>query len=348
MNTIFRLAATAALGALVTACTSNGAAVEPSVTQANLTVNTLQFAVGTANYAGTAALNTVVAYRQPNGNSAVLLDTPTITGPAGFVIPSVASAGVDAGTNHISGSPQATPGTAATPSTFGQSGGAFSYGFAPVNSNNAGAPSYTLYSQPFYTTPQRKFTGGPPLYPNPQDGTYPPNFRGWSQGFTSFAGVPLSIGTYSLSVNVPVVNASGITQTASATLSSAALLPAILAPTVARAGANGATVTFTAAAGTTESIVYIVDSTQGTNFSALTRGSGPQTVTFPDNLGAHGFGIAPTPTFNTGDSLVAYVVGYDYGAYEASPPSNTSAAPSITGLNGQADITVSPSTTFTY
>ena len=78
--------------ALLVACTGGQAAQEPPFTSVNLSANTLTFAVGTAVDARQAGanvfgLNTVVAYRQPSGLSAVLSDTPTITGPAGFVVP---------------------------------------------------------------------------------------------------------------------------------------------------------------------------------------------------------------------------------------------------------------------
>jgi hypothetical protein len=103
-------------------------------------IGALQFAVGTVNYQGlSTGLNTVVTLRQSNGNSAFLVDTPTITGPAGFTVPAAKSAGTDAGTNVISSNPQtASAGT----TTFGTVGGAFEYGFAPANITNSGSANY--------------------------------------------------------------------------------------------------------------------------------------------------------------------------------------------------------------
>ena len=376
---ITRLAACALLSALAAGCTSSGAAVQPTVTQANLNANVLQFAVGTANLFGTkTGLNTVATYRQPGTNiSAVLLDTPTITGPAGFVVTAPASAaGTDSGTNHISGGPQPNPvgGAAPPPTTFGPNsstssgGGVFSYGFAPQNSSTAGTPNFTLYPEPFFNTSavqsQLSYYGGPPLYPNPRDGTYPVSgststFVGWTQGFTAFDNVTLAAGVYTLSVTVPTANTVAVTQTATASLTSLVPLPAVAPPVFARAGVNGGTVTFTVPAGAVEAIAYVVDNYPASSpnaslpvprayFSAITHGAGLQTVTISDNLGPHANGAAATPTFSTGDKLTVYVVAYDYPAYEAGPPASTVSNPTIVGAGGQADVSLSPSTAFTY
>ena len=74
--------------AILAGCSTNGASINPSVSRGNLNNDKLQLAVGTANIAfdGAIGLNVVTTFRQSNGLSAVLLDTPTITGPAGFVV----------------------------------------------------------------------------------------------------------------------------------------------------------------------------------------------------------------------------------------------------------------------
>lgn len=366
LNNIIRLAAFALTGALAAGCTSSGAAVQPTVSQANLSSNVLQFAVGTANLFGAkTGLNTVVTYRQPGSStSAVLLDTPAITGPAGFVVNApAAQAGNDSGTAHITGTAQANPaGTSAAPSTFGQSGGAFSYGFAPQNSTTAQSPTFSLYPEPFFNTQTAtqaslSYYGGPPLYPNPRDGTYPSGFVGWTQGFTSFDNVTLAAGTYTLAVTVSSSNAAGVTQSASANLTSLVPMAAVPAPVFARAGANGGTVTFTVPPTAVEAVAYVVDTYPSASpnasfarayFSAITHGTGVQTVTISDNLGPHPAGGAAAPTFNTGDKLTVYVVAYDYPAFEAGPPTSTTSNPTIVGAGGQADLSLSPSTAFTY
>ncbi|GAC1659493.1 MAG: hypothetical protein NVS9B12_12760 [Vulcanimicrobiaceae bacterium] len=43
-----------------------------------------------------------------------------------------------------------------------------------------------------------------------------------------------------------------------------------------------------------------------------------------------------------------YAVSFDYPAFEASPPVSTSAAPTITGAGGQADLTASAALSLTY
>ncbi len=135
MREIYRALGTAAGIAILSACTSGQSGIEPTVTSVNpQTTTSLQFRVGTAHFAnGSVYLNTVATYRQANGLSGTLYNSPTITGPAGFVVPAAGSAGTDAGTNHISSTPPTQPGTTAVVTTFNQSGGVFSYGFAPAN-----------------------------------------------------------------------------------------------------------------------------------------------------------------------------------------------------------------------
>src|ERR1700675_2243896 len=133
------------VGILLSGCTGGQIGVEPTTHVADVQNGTkLQFAVGTANYNGAQYLNTVVTYRQANGLSATLDNTPLITGPAGFTIPALSppTNNVDIGTNRISGTAPVQPGTAATPSTFGTSGGAYAYGFAPANATTTGNPNY--------------------------------------------------------------------------------------------------------------------------------------------------------------------------------------------------------------
>lgn len=349
-------------GLLLGGCSTHGASITPSVHQANLASNTLEFAVGTANIGqtGTVGLNTVVSYRQSNGNSAVLVDTPTLTGPAGFTVPSVKSAGTDAGTNHISGSPQQTNPALAVATTFGQAGGAFSYGFAPFNSGQFGVALYPgnppLYAQPFYGATTLRYYGGPPAYPFFNDGTYPSGFAGYPQGFTMFNTAPVG-GTYNLSVLVPASNAAAITASATATLSDLNVLPTITSPTfvddAAGTGASGV-VTIPSDPRIVETLVYVYDSTSGAYYTAgPISGTGAQTYTIPGNLGACSSGAGcentkPNPTFTTGDAIVVYAASFDYPAFEASPPGSKSANPTITGANGQADITTSSKAAFTY
>lgn len=381
-------------GALLAGCSgglaTNGASVSPSVNQQPLAANKLEFAVGTANYQGTTYLNTVVSYRQPNGASAVLLDTPTITGPAGFTVPAVGSAGTDAGTSHISGTPQQVPtnppASPAPATTFGQSGGAFSYGFAPFNSGTTGAALYPgnpgLYYQPFYTSTSKKFSfyGGPPAFPFFNDGTYPAGFLGYSLGFTTFGATPVN-GTYTLSVNVPAANAAPVTATASATLNAAQTVGLPALASVASDGSGGLTGSVTPGASATETIVYVIDCgpdatlsqvlpagvTCGTQLagsylaaaglSSLQSRSftvGPFSAatnwTLPRNLGpCNTPGCkGASPSIPAGDDYVVMAISFDYGAIEAAPPINTSQTPNITGPNGQSDLAISAPITGTY
>jgi len=158
VRAMYRALAAAAGISILAACSSGQSAIEPPFTAVNVQSTTqLQFRVGTAHYAnGAVYLNTLATYRQPTGLSGTLFNTPTITGPAGFAVPvngtfttstgTGATSGTDGGTNHISATPPTQPGTPAVATTFNQTGGVFSYGFAPANSTTAGTANYAQIS----------------------------------------------------------------------------------------------------------------------------------------------------------------------------------------------------------
>jgi hypothetical protein len=91
-----------------------------------------------------------------------------------------------------------------------------------------------------------------------------------------------------------------------------------------------------------------VDATSGAFFTVgPLAGTGTVNYTLPNNLGACTTNC-PQPSMASGDTILVAAVGYDYPAFEAGPPGNTSQTPAITGANGQADITMSPVVTQTY
>lgn len=147
MRALYKGLAAAAGISILAACTGGQSGIEPPSTAAPVqTASSLQFRVGTARWpSGTVYFNTLTTFRQANGLSATLFNSPTITGPAGFVVPAAGSAGTDAGTNHISSTPPTQPGTTAVVTTFNQSGGVFAYGFANANSTTAGAANYAQF-----------------------------------------------------------------------------------------------------------------------------------------------------------------------------------------------------------
>ncbi|HKW45617.1 MAG TPA: hypothetical protein VJN22_08160 [Candidatus Eremiobacteraceae bacterium] len=346
-------------GVLLVGCSTNGAAINPSVSQGNLNNDKLQMSVGTANIAfdGAVGLNVVTTFRQPNGLSAVLLDAPTIAGPGGFVVTANAPS-LDAGTNHISGSVQVSTSQTPPPNTFGFAGGAFKYGFAPYNSDNAGDPypnGPALYAEPFYSANAVPIAGGPPAYPFFNDGTFVAGFPGYSQGFSAFE-TPVVTGQYSLSVIVPIANGPTRTFSTAATLSSVAPLPALGTPvfTSDTTGGGTATVAVPADPRILETLIYIADTSSGLIFTiGPLTGTGSLGGTLPDNLGACiGQGCQNGPnaaqSLASGDGYIVYAIAYDYPAFEASPPGSTSQVPVIAGAGGQADISISPVLSATY
>ncbi len=368
------IAATAASG-----CTQGQSAIQPPFQSFPLNTLKAQLAVGTANI-GTAAgntlgLNTVVTFRQPNGLSGTLLNTPSITGPAGFVVPASAQANSDAGTASITASPQTAPGAPYTHTTFNKTGAAYGYGMAPINSNNGGAASFAQYPLPFYAdvapaggfpnasaltdaagnpvdTPE--YVGGPPAFPNAQNGTYPAGFLGYNEGFLDFVATPVS-GAYTLNVLVPTAPGSSqapITLSANATLNAGKVLGAFAPPVVTLDGAGGASVTTTLPAGVTEAFVQIEDLTgachspAGQQYFTL-RFTATGTQVLAPNLGATSGGAAASQSICSGDKYVVYAAGFDYPAFGAAYPANTSQTPTLLGPAGQADVTTSYPTVFT-
>jgi hypothetical protein len=340
--------------AILSACTGGQSAIEPPFTAVNpQTQSSLQFRVGTANYQGTTWLNTVVTFRQPNGLSATLYNTPTITGPAGFAVPNVAAAGVDATTASISGTQPTQPGIAAVATTFGQTGGAFAYGFAPANSTTAGAANYAkvsgsssqipgvtvtnAYTQPIYlaTAAKLPFMLGPPAVPDfhpNTNGTFPPAFAGYDSGFCMFAAVPVA-GTYAFNLTVPsnTIGQNSAVFNTTAALTVLAPLPTLPAPTTGGGAGTSITLTVPAApALVTSRVIY----------AAVRPGPNSANVMFF----AWNVGVAPTTVsitsanLATGDRVYAFVVGADFDIVGGAPPTNLNPTPA---LPAQTDVTVS-------
>lgn len=375
----------AVIAALLSGCATNGGSQLPSVTHADLNSNVLQLAVGTANIGqdGAVGLNVVATLRQPNGISAVLANQPTLTLPAGMTVPAgtpgaYGNGNVDAGKNTISASPQVPLNNAGlVNTTLGTFTGVFSNGFGPFNCDQGcsstgayyiGNPNgttgngfdYSIYDGlfnpngdptmplPFFGTNVFDYVVGPPAVKFFANGTQVSGFAGYSPGFTVFE-LPPSAGQYGLSVLVPASNVSPVTYTASANLTSTATLGPISA-TFASDGNGGATGTVTVPAGVTEAEVFIIDQTTGEYFTAALTGitgAGTLNYSVAGNLGSCGTNC-PQPTFSTGDSIAYTVVGYDYPAIEASSPTSTTAKPTITGSNGQADLTMGAISSATY
>jgi hypothetical protein len=320
-----------------------------------------------------------------------LADQPTLTGPAGFTVsggtpgayPSgvISSPNVDAGTAHISGSPQVPLNNAnLVNSTLGTFTGVFSYGFGPFNCDQnctnvsayyPGNPnasggngfSSSIYDGssflasalgtgdptqplPFFSSDPFDYLMGPPAVPFFNDGTFPSGFAGYSPGFTDFEMPPVA-GQYSLAVNVSPQNAKAITYNATATLNSTAALGPITV-TDFTGSAGGGTGHVTVPSGVTETLVFIVDAEAGLYYTVgpLT-GTGSIAFTLPGTLGPCvgsncQNGANAAPSLTSGDDIAISAVGFDYPAFEAAPPGNKQQKPTIAGANGQADLTASP------
>ena len=344
------LAAVALLG-LATGCTSGNSGLQPGYTSANLSSDRLNAAVGVATFNdGTVGLNVVATWRQANGDSATGLSTPTITGPATFIVPPSAQAGDDAGTNIISGSLQVLPGQTAKPSTLSTSNGIFSYGIQPDNSDTSGDLISSFNTLPFYAgdedpscqaaqpnCPQDQFIGGPPAFPNFRNGDYPAAFNGYSEGFTTFYATPVT-GGYGVKLTIQTSNTGTyVSPTVTATLSKTKPLPPWTnTPDFVASGSGGATITFgKPPAGVTETIVNAVDITSGGVYTAVAT-AGQTSVSFPGDIGP---GNPPTTTFTSGDTILVQLAGADYPAFEAAPPANTNQVPTLVGSAGQTDVT---------
>ncbi|MDQ2866039.1 MAG: hypothetical protein M3R51_07405, partial [Candidatus Eremiobacteraeota bacterium] len=231
----------AVLGAMlfIVGCggTTNNGAV-PGTTQVPLSNLKLQVAVGTAFNAadGSTGINVVSTFRQPNGSSGTLANTPSIAGPSGFTVPAgfpgAYGTNTDIGGGTINSSPQVNVNTAAANTTLGTFTGAFSYGLAPLNSDQQATSSYLPGSpnatpgngfvgsaydptgnEPFWPLPfgaasanQNIYIIGPPAVPFFNDGTFPGGFAGYSPGFTAFEISP-KVGSYTMNVAVTPSNA---------------------------------------------------------------------------------------------------------------------------------------------
>jgi hypothetical protein len=280
VRALYRALGTAAGISILAACTGGQSGIQPPA-QVDTTVQStraLQFRVGTANYRGVVYLNTLATFRQTNGLSGTLFNTPTITGPAGFTVSSfgistVLASNTDSGTAHISGTPPTQPGLPAVSTTFNQVGGVFAYGISPANSGTSGQANYPnntgvasgfnsgcipcgfigpfgvlfeVYTQPLFLASNRRlpFLLGPPAVPDFHDGTFPSAFLGYDSGFMSFGVQPVA-GVYSMHVVVPsaTIGVNTAVFDTTATLTSVAGLGPQAAPVVAFPVNGGGTTT---------------------------------------------------------------------------------------------------------
>ncbi len=346
-----------------------GGAAPATVATADLSKSRLQFAVGTAVFPSTEnrstigpILNLVETFRQPNGTTALLEDTPAITGPPGFV----ASSGIGL---YDGGAPNQLINSLSCASAFGESFGVNLSGVSQLPScigSASGSGAFTIG------------VGGPPAFPRTTDGNYPAGFTYTSNVIAIGAnetffknGFPL--GNYTLQVSTPPGSSESHTWTASAKLVTMNTLPVLAAPLLSFDGNGGGSVSFSVPPKITELFVSIsaTDScwpfeaatntvTSAGTFSLFLKAPkvGPLTVAIPDNLGPP-IANGNAPTFcsaaqntaavgmsTTGAPVSVQLVGVDYPLYEMSYPQSTVQLPQITGST-QSDVTVSATTSVT-
>lgn len=325
----------------------------------------------------------------PAGPSAQEVALREITGTSQFIHPGTPvcdQATACTVTSAAGGTVSVPPNT----STFGQGGGVFTNGISPGNYTTAGtATSYVPYTEPLYDGSANAFYpfGGPPAFQNGngnglglRDGlsNLGSGVLGIPMGITTFAGVGVATGTYSLSLQVPTGVSTSSTVTATAAIGTTTRLGTIAAPTLVLDGNGGGTFAVAALpSGVTEELVQIVDfgdggaSCQGA--IGASEGAGPVYYTIlvkapgsyslPDTIGPNttinsGTGvITPSPSLCTAaqntaaagattiaDGYTVQAIGADYPLYESLYPNSASQSPTLTGANGQADITISAAT----
>jgi hypothetical protein len=283
MNGIKLTATVVALG--LAACSGSGTSPK-GVTTANVSSNTLQMNVGTANIHGVTGTNVSVTYRQPSGQSGTLVNSPSLTFP--HALAGTAGTADAFNATIVTGPASAEIGTAVATSTgqngtnattFGIDGGAFGLGLEPFNYGNLGVPdNIGPYQVPVYDAagyaPQVA-AAGQPVDPNafiPLGGlpAFDPSgnaaavlagFNGVSEGLNVFATAP-AVGTYTLAVAVPGAPGSSV----NASISTIAPLPTIAAapvPTITAvagpAASTSATIAYVQPAGVTEAYVQVTD-----------------------------------------------------------------------------------------
>ncbi len=354
--------------------------------------------LGGAAAGSATGLNVVTTFRQVAGQqtvgaSATLVNTPALSGPMTLPAPNpvpdnygatLVSGPTPSETTRsvIAATAQPPAGTyPVAPSSFGVSNGAFSSGIEPFNGTVVGGPGALPAGQPVSFAPNvvpaydplaatgdpNAFVpfGGPPAFDlnktgrGTRDGLGEPSTQlGIEEGLNVFQGVVPGAGTYVLNVIVPALSAN-LPLTATGTLQSTALLPAIAPPATVTTDGNGglSAIPVTVPAGVTEAYVQITDTgpplsddpsvtnPASCNGSDVTptyytlRVAASGTYTLAANLGPVGKPTSMNPSLCTaaqntaysvanvdgytgqsaGDQFSVQLVGFDYPAYPASP-----------------------------
>ncbi len=76
-------------------------------------------------------------------------------------------------------------------------------------------------------------------------------------------------------------------------------------------------------------------------YTVVVKHGGLVTAVFSPTLGAYSSGV-PGPTIASGDEYSVSCIAVNYPVFESGPPNNSQQLPTITGSNGQADVSFSP------
>lgn len=366
-------------GLLVLAACSAGATGPPSVTSVNPvspSYSKLQAAVGFVNLYGTVVgFNVVSTLRQPNGYSAVLVSTPSISGP--FTLPAAADptqadgngaliatgpTAAEVAANKINGSAQVVQGATPATSTFGVSYGIFGNGIFPGNTFSTGRPAGLAPGAiPFYaggSNDTNTFTpwGGPPAFQpdgdprGTRDGKFNGAIKGIPLGLAIFEGVTPAIGTYTLAATIPTGVTTSAAISTTAAIGGPSPLGAAAAPTLAFGGDGTASVSYVLPANAVGAYVEVIDTGGGTcptgqagnaapvYFTFWVTSSGTSTVTNANSPGS----ASASNAICSGDAVTAQLIAFDYNQYalqyNAKLGSAYSQAPA---LPAQADVSLS-------
>ncbi len=366
------------------ACTSGQVGQYPVTHVDPAQSGTLQFAVGWATGYGDLlsgqgpffgyGVNLVETFRQANGRSAVLTDTPSVLVPNALGL-QIATPGATAPPALIPGGPAYGAGFGVPP------------GLATSLVRGDVAPSIGFGGPPAFQPALFDGSSLTQTYVEGYDALFPVQPNQGQLSLPLATALKIFPGVYSLQVLIPTGQYTTEMVTAKATLRGRPL-PAFGPPTFVADGNGGGSLTVDIPAGVSETLATVYATSCQTSatqpspspsptgvvgptpspvqigiansvFTLYSNARGPARVflALPDFAGPQGPNgrfhsictSADATALNQPSNVragIAYATGFDYPAFESVYPQNFSQKPTIVGASGQPDITLSPFTTF--